>query len=331
MTHLLPPNLLRLFTARPPITHLRALPEDKDPNATPLPKDVEKISNTKKIRPLEGVAAFLERVKQEAADQGQVTEDVELDEQGRPKGFTLATVTKMEMAREERKKKKEQIKQEGLKNYDPQNDPEAVGDPFKTLFISRLSYDTTEKDLRREFDMYGPIERIRLVTDKEGKSKGYAFILYERERDMRAAYKDAEGIKINGRRIMVDVERGRTVKDWKPMRLGGGLGGHSRKPKKVEPEVSAFAGGRGGFRGGFGGGRGGFRGGGGGGGGFRGGRPSGGGGYGSRGGYGGPPRNGGSGGYGQSRGGYGGGPPDGGSRGYGPPRGGYDGPPGGGG
>jgi hypothetical protein len=50
-----------------------------------------------------------------------------------------------------------------------------------------------------------------------------------------AAYKEAEGIKIGGRRIMVDVERGRTVKDWKPMRLGGGLGGATRKKKEVAP------------------------------------------------------------------------------------------------
>lgn len=50
-----------------------------------------------------------------------------------------------------------------------------------------------------------------------------------------AAYKDAEGIKINGRRAMVDVERGRTVKDWKPMRLGGGLGGLTRKKKEPAP------------------------------------------------------------------------------------------------
>jgi len=37
---------------------------------------------------------------------------------------------------------------------------------------------------------------------------------------MKAAYKDADGIKILGRRIVVDVERGRTVKGWKPKRLG---------------------------------------------------------------------------------------------------------------
>ncbi|XP_065427138.1 U1 small nuclear ribonucleoprotein 70 kDa isoform X1 [Chrysemys picta bellii] len=43
-----------------------------------------------------------------------------------------------------------------------------------------------------------------------------------------AAYKHADGKKIDGRRVLVDVERGRTVKGWRPRRLGGGLGGTRR-------------------------------------------------------------------------------------------------------
>lgn len=43
----------------------------------------------------------------------------------------------------------------------------------------------TEEDLRREFEIYGNIERIRLVMDRKGKSKSYGFIVYERERDMK--------------------------------------------------------------------------------------------------------------------------------------------------
>jgi hypothetical protein len=35
-----------------------------------------------------------------------------------------------------------------------------------------------------------------------------------------AAYKYADGKKIDGKRVVVDVERGRTVKSWKPRRLG---------------------------------------------------------------------------------------------------------------
>ena len=59
---------------------------------------------------------------------------------------------------------------------------------------------------------------------------------------MKAAYKDADGLKIKGKRILVDVERGRTVKEWKPMRLGGGLGG---QPKPVVQDTFNRFGGRG--------------------------------------------------------------------------------------
>ena len=87
-----------------------------------------------------------------------------------------------------------------------------------------------------------------------------------------AAYKETDGIRIKDRRVLVDVERGRTVKGWRPRRLGGGLGG--RGYTKAMPARPAGVGGGfaapagpggfgGGFRGGFGGGPrgGGFRGG----------------------------------------------------------------------
>ena len=115
---------------------------------------------------------------------------------------------------------------------DPAADEEICGDPYKTLFIGRIPLDVTPEELIREFSIYGQLERVRLVTDeKTGKSKGYAFLVYERERDMKAAYKDADGMKIHGKRLLIDVERGRTVKGWKPRRLGGGLGGRVKKLK----------------------------------------------------------------------------------------------------
>ncbi len=148
--------------------------------------------------------------------------------------YTLPPVTLKEIAIEEKKAAKLTPSSAASRPTLLPPNADATPDAYKTLFLARLSYDVNEKDLHREFDMYGPINSIKLVRDKEGKSRGYAFIAYERERDMKAAYKDAEGIKINGRRVMVDVERGRTVKDWKPARLGGGLGGEKRKEKKVE-------------------------------------------------------------------------------------------------
>ena len=41
------------------------------------------------------------------------------------------------------------------------------GDPFKTLFVGRISYDVTDKKLRREFEEFGPIKNIRLVEEQK--------------------------------------------------------------------------------------------------------------------------------------------------------------------
>ncbi|ORX36793.1 hypothetical protein BD324DRAFT_627183 [Kockovaella imperatae] len=228
----------------------------------------------------------------------------------------------VKMRRELRAKRKEQYKKDLEKSYNPQEDSNINGDPYKTLFIARLSRKATEEDLQKEFEIYGAIERIRIVRDRKKKSRNYAFIVFERERDMKAAYKDAEGIPIHHKRILVDVERGRTVKGWKPRKLDGGLGG---RPKPVEPAANTQTGfGRkvfGGFRGGaLSGHGGGFRGGGGRGGSFggRGGSFRGGG---DRGGFGG-----GRGGFGGDRGGFGGRGGFSGDRGgFGGDRGGYNG------
>ena len=57
--------------------------------------------------------------------------------------------------------------EEGLKGWDPAKDETIEGDPFKTLFVGRVSYDITEKKLRREFEEFGPIKRVRIVMDEK--------------------------------------------------------------------------------------------------------------------------------------------------------------------
>ncbi|KAG8970546.1 hypothetical protein FRC03_006675 [Tulasnella sp. 419] len=285
MTHLLPPNLLKLFAPRPPL-----------PYARPVGRPPNKITD----KHLTGVAAILAQVREERTDglisSGKKEGEDEGEIMDEDEKYTYAMEVRRQIYREEKKKKKVELFQNAKDNYKPTEDTQAVGDPYKTLFISKLSKRATENDIRREFESYGAIERIRLVRDQKGRSRGYAFIVYEREKDMKAAYKDAEGIVILGKRILVDVERGRTVRGWKPRRLGGGLGGRPKPTPAAEaPAPPAVGGLRGGFSGG------GFRGGR--GGGFRGGfgdrgGPRGG----ARGGFGG-----GRGGYGNDRGGYGGG------------------------
>ena len=114
-----------------------------------------------------------------------------------------------------------------IQHWSPERDSKIDPDsnPYKSLIVARLSYETTEKKLGREFERFGPVRNVRIVRNvKSGKSRGYAFVEFEREKDMRCALRDGNGLKIDGKRVLVDVEYGRTKKDWLPRRFGGGLG-----------------------------------------------------------------------------------------------------------
>jgi U1 small nuclear ribonucleoprotein len=102
--------------------------------------------------------------------------------------------------------------------------PEVTANAMKTLCVGRLAYDITDEDLKTEFEYYGDVIEAKVVKDKEGKSRGYGFIEFESSKSLKDAFKTGDGKKIRGRRIVVDVERGRTVKGWFPRRLAGGMG-----------------------------------------------------------------------------------------------------------
>nr|CAH7729678.1 unnamed protein product [Callosobruchus chinensis] len=200
MTQFLPPNLLALFAPRDPIQYL---------------PPVAKLPHEKKNRGYLGLGAFLDGFE---------------DPKDTPPPTKVET--REERLERRRKERAEQVAyklEQEIAVWDPNSSSNITGDPFKTLFVARINYDTSESKLRREFEVYGPIKKIVLIHNTvNGKPRGYAFIEYEHERDMHSAYKHADGKKIDGRRVLVDVERARTVKGWLPRRLGGGLGGTRR-------------------------------------------------------------------------------------------------------
>eukprot|EP01069_Polyplicarium_translucidae_P001605 Polyplicarium_translucidae@DN1734_c0_g2_i1.p1 len=191
----MPPNLLALFAPRPPIEFLSQISHKKRASYEPV-SECANLFGTEAPptrEPFETPKRRRARIKQEKLVAHQ--------------------------AEQEQK----------IKEYDPNalaeaNSQRVTRDPFATLFVSRMSFETTEKKLKREFEAYGPIRRIFMITDHAGKSRGYAFIEYESERDMKEAYKHAESKRLDGRRLLVDVERARTVPQWLPRRLGGGRG-----------------------------------------------------------------------------------------------------------
>lgn len=101
-------------------------------------------------------------------------------------------------------------------------------DPYKTVFIGRLDYKVTEIDISTHFSRFGPISSIKIVRDSN-KSRGYGFLVFERDGDAKTCIRECgpTGMAMPGFRgtVLVDMERGRLVRNWKPRRLGGGLGG----------------------------------------------------------------------------------------------------------
>ncbi|OAL31845.1 hypothetical protein AYO22_00715 [Fonsecaea multimorphosa] len=166
MTDKLPPNLLALFQPRPPLRYIP--PQDTAPDEKAL-----------KQSQLSGIAAYLPQLEEyKATDVYEATE---------------SWLQQRDRKRLEKKLRQQEIEQPDFQGYRPNDDPKIKGDAVKTLFVGRLSYDVKEADLEREFGRFGPIERIRIVKDEttpkpKKPHRGYAFIVYEREKDMRGTF-----------------------------------------------------------------------------------------------------------------------------------------------
>jgi cold-inducible RNA-binding protein len=118
------------------------------------------------------------------------------------------------------------------------------------IFVTKLSYDTSEDQLRQLFEEFGTVDSVNIIFDKmEGRSKGFGFVEMSDDEQAQSAIDQLNETELDGRTIVVKKAEPRP-----PQNRGGGGGGF--RP----------GGGGGGSRGGFGGGggRGGFGGGGGG-------------------------------------------------------------------
>jgi hypothetical protein len=161
------------------------------------------------------------------------------------------------------------------------------------IYVGNLPYSATEEEITGLFASFGPVDRVKIITDREtGRSKGFAFVTLGDQSQIDAAVEALNGYDLQGRALRVNASEPKENKGF-----GGGGGGY----KGGGGGGYKGGGGRGGYggggdRGGYGGGdRGGYKGGGdrgykgGGGGGYKGGGDrgykGGGGGYGGGGGW----------------------------------------------
>ncbi|KAF5187068.1 Organelle rrm domain-containing protein 1 protein [Thalictrum thalictroides] len=87
-------------------------------------------------------------------------------------------------------------------------DTQAPAIKTKRLFVTGLSFYTSEKTLRAAFEGFGELVEVKIIMDKISKrSKGYAFIEYTTEEAASTALKEMNGKIINGWMIVVDVAK----------------------------------------------------------------------------------------------------------------------------
>ncbi|XP_051133442.1 organelle RRM domain-containing protein 6, chloroplastic [Andrographis paniculata] len=82
--------------------------------------------------------------------------------------------------------------------------------PSTRLFVSGLSFRTTEESLRKAFEIFGELEEVNLVMDNIAKRpRGFAFVRYTTEEEANKAIEGMHGKFLDGRVIFVEVAKSR--------------------------------------------------------------------------------------------------------------------------
>ena len=76
----------------------------------------------------------------------------------------------------------------------------------KKLYVGNLSFETTETELKELFAQAGPVETVRIITDRDtGRSKGFGFVEMQEGGDK--AITEMNGKDFNGRALTVNEAR----------------------------------------------------------------------------------------------------------------------------
>lgn len=96
------------------------------------------------------------------------------------------------------------------------------------LYVGNLSYTTSETDLQTLFAEAGAVKSVALIKDRDsGRSKGFAFIEMENQKDMQNAITMFNGKEFQDRALSVSAARPREERSGGGFG-GGGYGGKSR-------------------------------------------------------------------------------------------------------
>ena len=97
------------------------------------------------------------------------------------------------------------------------------------LYISNLSYNISDEDLRLLFADYGEITSAKVIMDREtGNSRGFAFVEMTSDEEGQKAIDELNGVEYDQKVISVSVARPRAEKPSYGGNRGGGYNNSRR-------------------------------------------------------------------------------------------------------
>ena len=99
------------------------------------------------------------------------------------------------------------------------------------IYVSNLSFNVQDEDLREFFTPYGEVTSAKIITDREtGRSRGFGFVEMSDDTAAKKAIAELDQASVDGRTVKVMEAK---PKEDKPARSGGGFrnGGGFNKSK----------------------------------------------------------------------------------------------------
>jgi len=76
------------------------------------------------------------------------------------------------------------------------------------LYVGNLTDDTTDEDLRDNFNDLGKCISAKIIRDKQtGRSKGFAFVEMATEQEAQEAIRKCKGVELDGNKLIVSEAR----------------------------------------------------------------------------------------------------------------------------
>ncbi|KAF8637146.1 hypothetical protein AX17_003050 [Amanita inopinata Kibby_2008] len=90
--------------------------------------------------------------------------------------------------------------------------------PSRVLYIGNLPYSVESADLERIFSPFGEVQGVRIGSDEQGRSRGFAHVEFVKEEDAVAAYDSAgeEPFFLVGRNLNIDYAREKVKREQAP-------------------------------------------------------------------------------------------------------------------